>query len=607
MIEFVGVKKGFGGRELFSDVNFTIAEGEHIGLVGSNGSGKSTLLKMIIGDEAADDGIIKIPKDYKVGYLKQHISFSKDNILDEASLEMPVQEDGTKQLHLAKAMLQGLGFSEDNFGDSPLLLSGGMQIRLQLAKLLLTFPDILLLDEPSNYLDIVSLRWLTKFLRGWRGELLLISHDREFVDAVTTHILGIHRAKIRKMRGKIDDYEAAIYEEELIHEQTRLNQERKIAQVERFIERFRYKSSKAKGVQSRVKSLAKLDRLEKLEEIKELDFSFRADPLEGKTAASISELSFGFDVPLIEDLSLTVHSRDRIGIIGRNGKGKTTLLRLIHGELTPTSGKISFAPKAKIGYFGQTNIERLNPELTVEDEIYSVDPLQAKSRVRGICGMMMFSEDDALKKVKVLSGGEKSRVLLGKLLAEPCNVLLLDEPTNHLDLSSTEALLDAAEEFAGAVLVVTHSEMILRRLVNKLVVFDGGRCFVFDGTYDEFLEKIGWQEEEQSRAKIEVSENNRREQRKQRVKQQEERNRVLKPLQKKVAELENEITADEEAIAVAEKKLTELCSGDFSSEIQELSKLIQDKKDAIDRAFEELEKAEAELRQKEAEFEELGN
>ena len=304
-------------------------------------------------------------------------------------------------------------------------------------------------------------------------------------------------------------------------------------------------------------------------------------------------------------MSLIVHSRDRIGIIGRNGKGKTTLLRLIHGELTPTSGKITFAPKAKIGYFGQTNIERLNPELTVEDEIYSVDPLQAKSRVRGICGMMMFSEDDALKKVKVLSGGEKSRVLLGKLLAEPCNVLLLDEPTNHLDLSSTEALLDAAEEFAGAVLVVTHSEMILRRLVNKLVVFDGGRCFVFDGTYDEFLEKVGWQEEEQSRSKTEVSENNRKVQRKQRVQQQEERNRILKPLQKRVAALEDAITADEEAIAEAEKKLTELCSGEFTDEIQELSKLIQEKREAIDLAFEELEVAEAELRQKEEEFSDI--
>ncbi|MGI6525746.1 MAG: ATP-binding cassette domain-containing protein [Bdellovibrionota bacterium] len=605
MIEFINVSKSYGDRTLFSDVNFTIGSGEKIGVLGLNGSGKSTIFKIIAGLEEIEHGSIHVPTDYRIGYLTQHIHFKTDTILDEAALDMPVVEGGIKELHLAKAMLQGLGFMQDDFSKSPTILSGGMQIRLQLAKLLLTTPNLLLLDEPSNYLDIVSLRWLITFLKDWRNELLLISHDREFMDSVITHTLGIHRQQVRKMRGKTTDFERQIAESEAIHEQTRLNQERKLAQTERFIERFRYKSTKAKAVQSKIKGLEKVNRLKHLEAIAELDFAFQAEPLEGKIAATVSEISFGYTPQnlLFKDLSLTITPRDRIGIIGKNGKGKTTLLRLLGGELTPTHGGVSFAPKAKVGYFGQTNIERLNPELTVEEEIAAADPSSSRTRIRSICGLMMFPNDDALKKVKVLSGGERSRVLLGKLLMRPSNVLLLDEPTNHLDISSTEALIDAAKDFQGAVLVVTHSEMILRKLVHRLIVFDGGKCFLFEGNYDDFLERIGWEEEAStSPKKLEASENSKREQRRKRAEQLEQRNKVIKPLQKVVTDLENEIIEAEEVLKNSEEKLVLIYQGEFTDEVKELNLLIQSTKEKIDLLFHELEAASANLEEAVASF-----
>lgn len=605
MIEVRDISKSYGTRTLFFDVNFTIGSKERIGVVGLNGSGKSTLFKLITGQEDLDKGSIYIPSDYKIGFLKQYIKFDTDTILDEVSHDMPLLEGGVKELHLAKAMLQGLGFEQSDFDKSPTILSGGLQVRLQLARLLLTKPNLLLLDEPSNYLDIVSLRWLTSFLRSWDNELLLITHDRDFMDAIITHTLGIHRGQIRKLKGKTTDWERTIEETEIIHEQTRLNQERKIAQAEKFIERFRYKSSKAKGVQSRIKAIDKIDRLEQLKEIQELDFSFTAEPLEGKIALTLKDISFGYDPNylLFKDLNITIGSRERIGIIGKNGKGKTTLLRLLAGELKPIQGSITYAPRALLGYFGQTNIERLNPELTIEEEITSANPQNTRTRVRGICGLMMFPSDDALKKVKILSGGEKSRVLLGKILVHPTNVLLLDEPTNHLDISSTEALLDAANDFLGTVIVVTHSEMILRKLCDRLIVFDDGKCFVFNGNYDDFLEKIGWKEEEENLArKQEVSENNKKEQRKKRAEVLAQRNKILKPLQKRVSDLENKIIENEDKLKNLEKKLISIYQSDFSDEIKELNREVQITKQSIEDLFLELDEASRKLGEAEREF-----
>ena len=295
MIELNNVSKYFGTRCLFDEVNFFINEKDKIGLVGLNGSGKSTLFKILAGLESIDSGNIRIPKDYKIGYLTQHINLTKDTILNEAISSIPQDEDGTDRTYLAKAMLSGLGFTDESLSLSPYKLSGGFQVRLELAKLLLTNPNLLLLDEPSNYLDIVSIRWLTKFLRNWKNELLLISHDRGFVNSIVNHTLGIHRKKILKIKGKIEDYEKVIREQEELYEKTRINQEAKIAHMQRFVDKLGAKATKAKAAQSRIKMIEKIERLDELQKIKTLDFKFKEEPLQGKTAMSASNLSFGYN------------------------------------------------------------------------------------------------------------------------------------------------------------------------------------------------------------------------------------------------------------------------------------------------------------------------
>ena len=594
MIELNNVSKYFGTRCLFDEVNFFINEKDKMGLVGLNGSGKSTLFKILAGLESIDSGNIRIPKDYKIGYLTQHINLTKDTILNEAISSIPKDEDGTDKTYLAKAMLSGLGFTDESLSLSPYKLSGGFQVRLELAKLLLTNPNLLLLDEPSNYLDIVSIRWLTKFLRNWKNELLLISHDRGFVNSIVNHTLGIHRKKILKIKGKIEDYEKVIREQEELYEKTRINQESKIAHMQRFVDKLGAKATKAKAAQSRIKMIEKIERLDELQKIKTLDFKFKEEPLQGKTAMSASNLSFGYnnDNILIKDLSFILKKNDRIGIIGKNGKGKTTLLRLLLGELTPFTGTISTPPLAKISYFGQTNIERLDPKLTIEEEIWSVDPLMPRTNVRSICGLMMFQGDDALKQVSVLSGGEKSRVLLGKILVKPSNILLLDEPTNHLDLSSTDALIEATSKFNGAVLIVTHSENILRKLVNKLIIFQRDGILFFDGSYDEFLEKIGWEDEFiENETQKEVSQNSKKEARKQRADELTKRNQLLRPLRKEVEKIENEITQKEDKLKAIKEELLLLYTQEYTDKVKTLESDCAYLESQIEESFLKLEEA----------------
>ncbi len=606
MLEVLGLAKSYGLEPLFKDVTFTVARGERIGVLGRNGSGKTTLFRLILGEEEPESGSIRVPKDYRCACLSQYISFTEKTVLEEAARDMPLMEGGGKRLYEAEALLQGLGFAREEFEASPDTLSGGYQVRLQLARLLLGQPDLLLLDEPTNYLDIVSLRWISSFLKNWPGELMLISHDRAFMDGITSHTLGIHRGSVRKIRGTTTDFERMVDDEEELYEKTRINQERKIAQTERFIERFRAKATKARAVQSRIKSLQRLQQMDELQEVAELDFRFPYASYEGKWPLQIEELRFGYDPrkPLVQGLNLAVRSTDRIGIIGRNGRGKTTLLRLIAGELSPDAGAVRIGERAKIGYFGQTNIERLGLGRTIEEEILSVQPDHSRTIARAICGLMMFSGDDALKKIGVLSGGEKSRVLLGKLLAQPSNVLLLDEPTNHLDLPSTEALVEAAADFPGAVLVVTHSETILRSLVNRLVVFDRPGCFVFEGGYDDFLESIGWSEEqdqEPARPK-ETPQNNKKEQRRRRAEFLTQKTRALQPLQEAVASLEERIVTLEEQLQADEKRLVEISQGEYRPEAAELARSVRQTREQIEALFEELDKAAKLLQERERSF-----
>ncbi|HDH34185.1 MAG TPA: ABC-F family ATP-binding cassette domain-containing protein, partial [Nitrospirae bacterium] len=475
MLQVNNLNKSYGQQVIFDNVSFTLGSGERLGLAGRNGHGKTTLLRMILGQEHPDSGTINIPNHYILGHLSQHIRFTENSVLREACLSLPRTEDGRDETYRAETILMGLGFSIEDFSQDPMELSGGFQVRLNLAKVLVSDPNLLLLDEPTNYLDIVSMRWLGRFLRTWKKELIIITHDRVFMDSVTTHTMIIHRCGVRKEPGPTEKIYSRLLQEEEIYEQTRINDDKKRKEVEQFINRFRAKATKAKAVQSRIKALQKTDRLEKLAAAKDLEFTFNSAPFTGKQLMEVKDLSFGFDPEttlLIKDLSFYVGKNDRIAIIGKNGKGKTTLLSLLAGELSPTGGNLHLHRDLKLAYFGQTNIDRLNPEKTVEEEIMDVHPIHSRGKARAICDAMMFPGDQALKKVSVLSGGERSRVLLGKLLVSPTNMLLLDEPTNHLDMESTESLVEAIDEFSGALMIVTHSEMILHTLATRLIVFN---------------------------------------------------------------------------------------------------------------------------------------
>ena len=322
------------------------------------------------------------------------------------------------------------------------------------------------------------------------------------MNRVITHTIGIHRQKVRKIEGTTDKLYEQILKEEEISEKTTINDEKKLKEVELFISRFRAKSSLAGLVQSRIKALEKQQNLQKLEKIKDLDFSFTYKPFNAKSLMSVENLSFSYDKKnfIIKDLSLSVRSDDRICVIGKNGRGKTTLLRLLAGELSPDSGVISVHPNTVAGYFAQTNIVRLKENLTIEEEIMSAGC--DKQTARNIAGAMMFEGDDALKKISVLSGGEKSRVLLGKILATPSNLIFLDEPTNHLDMESCDALMAAIDSYPGAIIMVTHNELFLHSLANRFIVFQESGVRVFEGSYQYFLDKIGWEEEKSDQEKL---------------------------------------------------------------------------------------------------------
>src|SRR3990172_8468978 len=396
MIQVSNIIKTYGEQTIFDGVSFSISAGERVGLVGKNGHGKTTLFRLILGEESPDSGIISIPNRYRLAHLSQHISFTEETILKEGCLSLRPQEKGRDETYKVETILNGLGFSKEDFNCDPYKLSGGYQIRLNLAKVLVSEPDMILLDEPTNYLDIVSVRWLTRFLLAWKGELILITHDRLFMDSITTHTMAIHRCKVKKIAGSTQKIYDQIATEEQVYNQTRINDEKKRKDAEQFINRFRAKASKARAVQSRIKQLEKKEKLEELSNGKNLDFRFKSISFFGKRLMDINKISFSFDhgsSPLIEQLSFSVGKKDRVGVIGKNGKGKTTLLNLLAREFSPWSGSIIPHPNLKTAYFGQTNIDRLTPEKTVEQEILDTHPGHDRRASRSICGLMMFEGD----------------------------------------------------------------------------------------------------------------------------------------------------------------------------------------------------------------------
>jgi ATP-binding cassette subfamily F protein 3 len=490
------VSKDFGGEKIFEDVSFILNDGEKLGLVGRNGSGKSTVLKIIAGRLPFDSGSVVTSRNYRIGYLEQHVLFKEKTLLREACLALPdYRSDNWWEV---EKMLLNLGFSAEDMDRGLDEFSGGWHMRLNFAKLLIAEPDLLLLDEPTNHLDILSIRWLKKFLIIWKKSLIIVTHDKNFLDEVTKYTMIIHRGISKKIAGTVDDLYRQIEEEEKNYEKTRINENKKREQIQKYIDRFRYKATLAKQVQSKIKMLDRQEGKQELSVLEKLEFEFTyKNIISNRPFAEITNLKFGYGDGkiLIKNLSFKIEKGDRICALGKNGTGKSTLLRIMANELKPDAGKISTCNGIRVGYFGQMNVNRLNLENTIEEELWSVDSKIHRSKILGVAGLMMFDDDDHRKKIAVLSGGERSRVLLGKIILQQCNLLLLDEPNNHLDMESCASLAESLNNFPGASVTVSHDENFLNTVANRLIVFDNQKIFVFEGSYRNFLEEIGYSSE----------------------------------------------------------------------------------------------------------------
>jgi len=564
MIELINISKSYPTGNLYTDLNLRLNSGDKVGLVGRNGTGKSTLFKLILGEEHQDTGEIKFPKAYKIGALKQYFDFKEKKLIDETASAL--SEENKYDVYKAEKMLFGLGFTEADLDKDPKSFSGGFQIRINLAKLLLTEPNMLLLDEPTNYLDILSIRWLKAFLKTFQGEVILITHDREFMDSVCTHTLGIVRRSAFMIPGGTRKFFEQISANEEHHEKQKIAQDKKIKDLEEFIAKNKARAATATLAQSKVKILEKMEILEDINYDANLDFDFNYKETSAKFLVEVKNLSFGYtpDNVLFKNISFALTRGETIGIIGKNGKGKSTLLNAIAGELEPLSGNVDFHPSCTFGHFGQTNISHLNAKNTIMDEIYSVNHKLPEAVIRSICGLMMFSGDNAKKKISLLSGGEKSRVMLGKIIAQDVNLLFLDEPTNHLDIDSIDALTEAIKRFNGSCIIVTHSEELLKAVCDKLIVFRDDKAEYFNGNYNEFLEQIGWEDDAlEEKPKAVKPKRNKKEIRKLRSLIVAEKSQALKPIKTQIEEIE--------ALADAQKSKMQSKLNELNKELDRLN------------------------------------
>ena len=531
IVNVINISVLFPGKALFEGLSLQIELKDRIGLVGPNGSGKTTLLKLLKGDIHPETGEITFARGIRVGYLPQDIQESLSGPLLEsvlhavprrphlmrkiAKLERSLAQctDKDKSLRLshdlaqahqemseleqafpryeAEKILLGLGFHQEDFIRDVASLSGGWKMRAALASLLYQRPDLLLLDEPTNHLDVPSVRWLEQFLMEFKGALVLVSHDREFLNRQIRRTISFEPEGVRFYNGNYDFYLKAREEERRTLEAKAKNQEQKIKEAKRFVERFKAKASKARQAQSKIKLIKKMELIKTYQKEKRIHFEFPPVPRSGRVVLSLEGVSKGFGGNVLySNVNLTVLRGDRVAVVGPNGCGKTTLLKLLAGEMEPDTGKITRGHGVKIGYFAQHHSEMLNNAKTVIEEVAQSAPDKTTGFIRNVCGAFLFSGSDVDKTVGVLSGGERARVLLAKLLVNPGNVMIMDEPTNHLDIVSSEVLIDSLAKYEGTLIFVSHNTSFINRLATKIWDVAEGTITEYPGNLNEYYDHL---------------------------------------------------------------------------------------------------------------------
>jgi len=537
LISFDAVNKQYGKQALFVEASFQLNPGDRVGLVGPNGAGKTTIFRMIVGEEAPDEGEVSVPKRITIGYFRQDVEeMSGRSVLDEAiagsgrvgdlhheleslqhamgdpgrSGEMDailarfgvVQEEydhmgGYALESRAREVLHGLGFDDDRIDGDVGELSGGWKMRVAMARVLLGAPDVLLMDEPTNHLDIESIVWLETYLEEFKGALLMTSHDREFLNRLVTKIAEIDGGEITVYSGNYDFYERERGLRDANREATYARQQSMLAKEQRFIDRFRTHAAKASQVQSRIKALDKIEKVTLPKRRTVVSFSFREPPRSGDQVAVIENLGKAYGRRVVFDgLNLTIRRGERWAVMGRNGAGKTTLLRIIAGALEPDSGSVRPGANLKLGYFAQQSLDVLDADLTVFEQLSADFALEGVGVIRSLAGAFQFSGDDVDKKIRSLSGGERSRLAMARLLFDPPNFLVLDEPTNHLDLATKQMLVESLGSFEGTMIFVSHDRAFLRGLGTRVLELGGesgtdAQPHVYPGSYVEYVLRTG--------------------------------------------------------------------------------------------------------------------
>ena len=564
MLTVAGLSKSFGGRELFDDVSLTIQSGERVAIVGPNGAGKSTLLKIILGHEEPDAGGVTLIRGTRVGYLPQESEPAGNETILDITVPHEHEHDG-QFVAKAKQILASLGFKNTDHTRPARELSGGWVMRAHLARLLAEEPDLLLLDEPTNHLDLETLLWFQDYLRSYPGGILLISHDREFLNRLCTHIAELRASRILRYTGNYDEYLEQRASAEATMAATAVAQQREIDRLQLFVDRFRAKNTKAAQAQSKLKQIERLKEdmvLTPAGPDATVGFRFPQPQRSGQRAITLEKVRFGYGEKLIyENLDFESERGQRMVLVGPNGAGKSTLLKLLADVLQPQAGERKLGHNVKHGYFAQHRAQMLNPQHTVFQEALDTPQRITEQAVRNVLGSFLFRGDDVFKPVSVLSGGEKSRLALVKLLLDPPNLLLMDEPTTHLDLASVDALIEALKQFEGTLIFISHDVHFIRALSSHVVRVEAGQLRHFTGGYQYYLDKTS----QSARAaltsssfasnnanKAPVPQVDRKEQKRMEAEQRQARSRKKQDIQKRIASMEKEIAE----LEAKEKELT---------------------------------------------------